>query len=52
MFPGDRFDCYVQAALICPEGSLDDVAAFVDDRKSAWIFAPASRPSESPSRPG
>ena len=35
-FPDDRFDCYVQAALICPDSSLEDVAAFVDDRKSAW----------------
>jgi hypothetical protein len=35
-FPVDRFDCYVQAAVICPESALAAVEAFVCDRCAAW----------------
>jgi hypothetical protein len=35
-FPEDRFDCYVQAALICPDSVLPDLENFVDDRKASW----------------
>lgn len=32
-FPPDRFDCYVQAALICPDSQLESVDAYVEARK-------------------
>lgn len=35
-FPVDRFDCYVQAAVICPESALAGADAFVRDRCAAW----------------
>ena len=35
-FPEDRFDCYVQAALICPDSVLPTISAFVEERKVAW----------------
>lgn len=35
-FPGDRFDCYVQAAVICPESILPTAEAFVRSRCAAW----------------
>jgi len=36
VFPEERFDCYVQAALVCPDSVLPAIAAFVDERKAAW----------------
>jgi hypothetical protein len=36
VFPEERFDCYVQAALICPDSVLPAIAAFVDERMAAW----------------
>jgi hypothetical protein len=35
-FPVDRFDCYVQAAVICPDSALAPAEAFVRDRCTAW----------------
>jgi hypothetical protein len=35
-FPVDRFDCYVQAAVICPDSALASAQAFVRDRCEAW----------------
>jgi hypothetical protein len=35
-FPEDRFDCYVQAALTCPDSVHDSVDAFVAERKADW----------------
>jgi hypothetical protein len=35
-FRVDRFDCYVQAAVICPESALPGATAFVQDRCTAW----------------
>ena len=35
-FPKDRFDCYVQAALICPGSVLPAIEKFEEDRKAAW----------------
>jgi Protein of unknown function (DUF3800) len=35
-FPRDRFDSYVQAALICPDSQLDVVTTFVDAKKATW----------------
>jgi hypothetical protein len=35
-FPEDRFDCYVQAALISPDRSLPAIDDFVRGRKQAW----------------
>jgi hypothetical protein len=35
-FPADRFDCDVQAAVICPESGLAPAEAFVRDRRAAW----------------
>ena len=35
-FPSDRFDCYVQAAVICPEDYLDELRQFVEDRHRRW----------------
>jgi hypothetical protein len=35
-FPADRFDCYVQAALICPDSVLPELENFVEDRKASW----------------
>ncbi len=35
-FPVDRFDCYVQAAVICPESALPDVTSFVEGRCNTW----------------
>jgi hypothetical protein len=35
-FPADRFDCYVQAAVICPDSALAPAEAFVRDRCTAW----------------
>jgi hypothetical protein len=35
-FPSDRFDCYVQAALLCPDRLVDEVESFVADRKATW----------------
>lgn len=35
-FPTDRFDCYAQAALICPDSMLSEIAAFVDEKRTSW----------------
>jgi Protein of unknown function (DUF3800) len=35
-FPDDRFDCYVLAALICPDSVLAGLKVFVDGRKADW----------------
>lgn len=35
-FPVDRFDCYVQAVLICPDKLITEIEQFVDARKTAW----------------
>jgi hypothetical protein len=35
-FPLDRFDCYVQAAVVCPESALPAAEGFVRDRCAAW----------------
>jgi len=35
-FPDDRFDCYVQAALICPDSLAEAIEGFVSDRTVAW----------------
>jgi hypothetical protein len=34
-FPGDRFDCYVQAVLICPDSRMESCAKFVQAYKDA-----------------
>lgn len=35
-FPEDRFDCYVQAALICPDSALDEINRLANDRRLTW----------------
>jgi hypothetical protein len=35
-FPTDRFDCYAQAALVCPDKLVAEVDEFVAARKAAW----------------
>jgi hypothetical protein len=35
-FPSGRFDCYVQAALLCPDKLLPEIDRFVSARKTAW----------------
>lgn len=35
-FPAERFDCYAQAALICPDGLLDTIEEFVEGCKCSW----------------
>jgi hypothetical protein len=35
-FPEGEFDCYVQAALICPDDALAEVDQFVNDRREEW----------------
>lgn len=35
-FPGDRFDCYVQAVLICPDSQLAAVTSFVEAMTATW----------------
>ena len=35
-FPDDRFDSYVQAALICPDSQLDEVERFVRQQRADW----------------
>ncbi|MGB0097078.1 MAG: hypothetical protein WBP81_31625 [Solirubrobacteraceae bacterium] len=36
-FPDDRFDSYVQAALICPDSQLNEVERFVrQQRRPLW----------------
>jgi hypothetical protein len=35
-FPVDRFDCYAQAALICPEQALASASDFVRGRCDVW----------------
>jgi hypothetical protein len=35
-FPEDRFDCYVQAALIGPDSVLASLEGFVEERKADW----------------
>lgn len=35
-FPANGFDCYVQAALICPDSVLASLEIFVEGRKAAW----------------
>jgi hypothetical protein len=35
-FPDDRFNSYVQAALICPDSHLNAVDRFVSARQAAW----------------
>lgn len=34
-FPEDRFDCYVHAALICPDTALPTISAYVDEFRAA-----------------
>lgn len=38
-FPEGGFDCYVQAALICPDSSLSNVGEFVAGRCAEWGVA-------------
>jgi hypothetical protein len=38
-FPEDEFDCYVQAALICPDSEWPQISTFVEDRKAACSVA-------------
>jgi Protein of unknown function (DUF3800) len=35
-FVDEVFDCYVQAALICPDSVLPSLESFVDDRRREW----------------
>jgi hypothetical protein len=35
-FPTDRFDCYVQAVLICPDSRLEELDRFVSARRGAF----------------
>jgi hypothetical protein len=35
-FARERFDCYTQAAVSCPDSFLKDLADFVGDRKRRW----------------
>ncbi len=35
-FPADRYDCYVQAALLCPDKLVAEVDRFVAAWKAAW----------------
>ena len=35
-FPPNRFDCYVQAAVVCPESALEGAEGFVRDRCVEW----------------
>lgn len=35
-FPKERFDCYVQVALICPDSCLAPCADFVEAQKERW----------------
>lgn len=35
-FPEDAFDCYVQAALICPNSAIDEIDQFVSACCSEW----------------
>jgi hypothetical protein len=35
-FPEDRFDCYVQAALVSPDPTLAAIDDFVQERKREW----------------
>lgn len=35
-FPEDRFDCYVQAALISPDSTMAELDRFVDEKQRAW----------------
>jgi hypothetical protein len=35
-FPPDRFDCYTQAAVICPDSYLPDLREFVAGRYAHW----------------
>ena len=49
-FPDGDFDCYVQAALICPDSATDDVDQFVKARRAEWgvdeLHATALEPSQ------
>ncbi len=38
-FPAERFDAYVQAALICPDSLLAELEKFVVTRREAWDVA-------------
>ena len=48
--PGDRFDCYTQAAVVCPDSFLDELAEFVADRVERWkvdeLHATALKPGQ------
>jgi hypothetical protein len=35
-FPDGEFDCYVQAALLCPDSVLPELERFVSGRRSEW----------------
>lgn len=35
-FPLHRFDCYTQAAVICPDSYLSELQEFVSDRQARW----------------
>jgi hypothetical protein len=35
-FPDDRFDCYVQATLMCPDSQLPGVTSFVEAMAAKW----------------
>jgi hypothetical protein len=35
---GEAFDCYAQAALICPDECLSGIEAFVEDRCARWAM--------------
>lgn len=38
-FPDEGFDCYVQAALVCPDSSLTGLNQFVDACREEWAVA-------------
>ena len=35
-FPGDRFDCYTQTAVVCPDSYLPEIASYVEGRRIRW----------------
>src|SRR4051812_34936333 len=35
-FPADRFDAYVQAAVVCPDSRVEDVERFVGELTTRW----------------
>jgi hypothetical protein len=43
-FPDDHFDCYVQAALVCPESVLPEAERFVSEKTADWSVGELKRP--------